>query len=72
MTEDQSEKSSERLADDLLRGARRIGNFLGVTEDAVYYLRRSQKWPIAKMGKELIASKRQLTHHARKKLAAAD
>jgi hypothetical protein len=63
---DQLEKSEETLASDLLRGARRIGEFIGATEDQVYYLHRSRKWPIGKLGKDLIASKTRLASHARK------
>jgi hypothetical protein len=73
----QSEKSEERgLADDLLFGAGRIAEFMAaaviggeVDADDVYYFRRSGKWPIGKLGKDLIASKAALTRHARKAVA---
>ena len=76
--DDQSEKSEERaLAEDLLIGAEKIAAFMAtaviggdVDTGDVYYFRRSRKWPIGKLGKDLIASKAALTRHARK--AAAD
>jgi hypothetical protein len=58
--------SSERLADDLLLGAKSIGEFIGASEDQVYYLARVGKWPIGRLGKDLIASKARLTSHAHK------
>jgi hypothetical protein len=75
--DDQSEKSDERaLADDLLFGAEQIAAFMAtaltgtnVGADDVYYFRRSGKWPIGKLGKDLIASKAALTRHARKAVA---
>jgi hypothetical protein len=70
--DDQSEKSGERLADDLLRGAEKIAEFLGLTKEQLYYEARRKRdkkegaWPIGKDGKELIASKARLTRHAHK------
>jgi hypothetical protein len=63
---DQLNSFEQTLANDLLRGARRIGKYIGATEDQVHYLYRSRKWPIGKLGKDLIASKAQLTKHANK------
>jgi len=57
---------SDRLADDLLLGAKCIGDFIGRTSDQVYYLARVGKWPIGRLGKDLIASKSKLTNHANK------
>jgi hypothetical protein len=57
---------SDRLADDLLLGAKSIGDFIGRSEDQVYYLARVGKWPIGRLGKDLIASKAKLTSHANK------
>jgi hypothetical protein len=75
--DDQSEKSGGRdLADDLLFGAEKIAKFMAaaviggkVDADDVYYFRRSGKWPIGKLGKDLIASKAALARHARKAVA---
>ena len=67
--EDQSE--NERFVADLLRGAAAIAAFLNelgetdVRPGNVYYLRKSGKYPIGRHGGELIASKRQLTKHAK-------
>jgi hypothetical protein len=58
---DQSENlNSERVADDILRGATQIAAELGVKPEDVYYLARVRKYPIARLGKILIASKQQL------------
>ena len=57
---------STRLADDLLHGARRIGEFLGKSEDQVYYIARTGKLSIGKLGKDLLASKSILTRQIHK------
>jgi hypothetical protein len=70
MSDDQSE--NERFAADLLRGAARIAAYLKelgeeeVEPEDVYYLKKSGKYPIGRHGRDLIASKRQLSRHARK------
>jgi hypothetical protein len=78
MSDDQSEKS-ERLGDDLLLGAERIAAFLTellgetTSTDDVYYGasgRSKARWPIGRLGKTLIASKRALVGHARKAAAS--
>jgi hypothetical protein len=64
---DQSEKpTEERVADDILRGAAEIAAELGVEPMDVYYLHKTKRYPISKLGKILIASRRQLrrTHRA--------
>ena len=57
---DNAEQKAERLADDLLYGASAIAEFLGVTEMQVYHWVRKDRIPVGKMGKTLIASRRQL------------
>jgi hypothetical protein len=52
---------SERIADDLLIGASAIAEYLGMSEEAVYHLRRTKRLPIGKLGGNLIASRRKLT-----------
>jgi hypothetical protein len=59
-----------RPADDLLVGARAIGDFIGRNEDEVYYLARTKKWPIGRDGVQLVASKKRLARHAQKITAA--
>jgi hypothetical protein len=54
------DQKAERLADDLLYGASAIADFLGVTEMQVYHWVRKDRIPVGKMGKTLIASRRQL------------
>jgi len=48
------------VLDDMLKGARQIGAYIGESESAVYYIFKKQKLPIGKYGKELIASKSKL------------
>jgi hypothetical protein len=51
----------ESLSADLLWGAESIADELGVTVDRIYYLIRTQKLPIKKLGpKLLVASRREL------------
>jgi hypothetical protein len=58
---------AQRLADDLLYGAGPIGAYIGAkNDDQVYYLARTGRWPIGRIGKTLIASKRQLDRRADK------
>jgi hypothetical protein len=61
--DDQSEKQN-RLADDLLIGASSIAAELGVSLTALYYLKKTQKFPIGKLGKNLIASRAKLRRAA--------
>ena len=50
----------ERIAEDLLIGAAAIAKELGVTPIKVYHLARLKRLPIGHIGKNLIASRRQL------------
>ena len=67
-----SDEEVERLADDVLLGAKRIAEglteILGVpvNETDVYYAHRMKKWPIGKYGALLIASRRRLLRHTDK------
>ena len=47
-------------ADDLLRGAKEIGEFIGETDRQVYYLIEHYYLPVGKVGGSLMASKRRL------------
>jgi len=69
---DQPEKSSdeEDVAADLLKGAAKIAAFLGVETSMVYYLHKCKRYPIGRLGKTLIASKRQLRRAHRTMTAA--
>jgi hypothetical protein len=77
---DDDDEPVERLADDVLLGAKSIAEHITslgfpVDETDVYYLHRAKKWPFNKYGVFLIASKSRLTCHAKKLLrapAAAD
>ena len=53
-------EQKDRVADDLLIGAPAIAEFLGITEKAVYHWVRKDRIPVGKIGKNLIASRRQL------------
>jgi hypothetical protein len=49
------------LSDDLLWGGEAIAAFLGISLDRFYYLVRTRKLPVGKLGrKTIIASKKQL------------
>jgi len=53
-------EQKDRVADDLLIGAPAIAEFLGITERAVYHWVKKARIPVGKIGKNIIASKRQL------------
>ena len=59
-------KQADRPADDLLNGGREIAEFLGTSVREVYHLHATQRLPIGRLGRKLIASKRRLTHHNNK------
>jgi hypothetical protein len=54
------EETQDALAADLLIGAEKIARELGLSQTAVYYLSRKQRLPIGKLGRNLIASRKQL------------
>ena len=60
MSEQPEKPNEERVADDILRGAAEIAAELGCEPTDVYYLHRMRRYPISKLGKILIASRRQL------------
>jgi hypothetical protein len=51
------DRSDTKLADDLLVGARAIGEEIGEDENGVYYLYKKKRLPIGKLGKTLIATR---------------
>jgi hypothetical protein len=68
---EEAKRQAERLADDLLWGAQAIADFLGVSVDRVYYLIRTKRLPISKLGhKTIVASRRKLARAIAEKLAA--
>jgi hypothetical protein len=74
----QHNDGDERLAGDLLIGAKAIRDFLvwlglpeETSEEDVYYFRRAKKWPIGSDGAKLAASKRRLARYAQKITAPA-
>jgi len=56
------ETTTERksLSDDLIFGATKIADELGVEAHTVYYWHRKKMLPITKVGKTLVASRRKL------------
>lgn len=60
----EAQKQAERLADDLLIGARAIAAELGVEVHAVYYIAKTGTLPIGRIGKNLIASRSKLRRAA--------
>jgi hypothetical protein len=58
-------------SDDLLWGAAAIAEFLGISVDRVYYLIRTKRLPIAKLGRRsIVASKKKLQRALADTLAA--
>ena len=61
MTEHAPERDdTTKLGDDFLIGAAEIARELGTNEAAVYHIHRKRRLPIGKLGKNLIASRKQL------------
>lgn len=54
------------LAADLLNGGTEIAEFLGCNTREVYHLAKTQRLPIGRLGRKLVASRRQLARHANK------
>ena len=63
-------KQSETLAADLLSGAAEIAEFLGTNAREVYHLAQTQRLPIGRLGRKLIASRSQLRRAAKTITAA--
>jgi hypothetical protein len=59
-------RQTDRLADDLLNGAAEIAAYLGTNVRKVYLEAQTGRLPIGRLGRKLIASKRQLTRHTNK------
>lgn len=51
------------VADDKLKGVRRIARFIGETERVTYYLLEQAVIPAGKLGRSWIASKKALRAH---------
>jgi excisionase family DNA binding protein len=66
------EKEKPAPGDDLLWGAQAIADYLGVSTDRVYYLIKTKRLPIAKLGrKTVVASRRKLQRAITDTLTAA-
>jgi hypothetical protein len=70
------DQSVERIADDVLLGARRIAEHITalgfpIDESGIYYASRAKTWPLRKYGGFLMASKSALTAHAERLLRGA-
>jgi hypothetical protein len=70
MDEQEAARRADRLADDLLSGAAEIAEFLGTNVREIYHLAQTQRLPIGRLGRKLIASRSQL-RRAAKTLTAA-
>jgi hypothetical protein len=66
MENPEAAKQADRLADDLLNGAAEIAEFLGTNAREVYLLAQTKRLPIGRLGRKLIASKRNLARHVDK------
>jgi hypothetical protein len=64
MPTQREQDARERIADDLLIGARAIADELGVPQASVYYLARIKRLPIGRLGRNLIASRAKLRRAA--------
>ena len=64
MSTNSEQVKQERLADDLIFGARAIAAELGLKPHRVYYLASRKKLPIGRLGKNLIASRAKLQRAA--------
>jgi hypothetical protein len=65
-TKEEAAKRVGSLADDLLAGGAEIAEFLGTNVREVYHLAKTQRLPIGRLGRKLIASRRALARHADK------
>ena len=70
MQDNNDAKQSDRLGDDLLRGANEIAAFLNMPVRSVYYLAAKRRMPIGRLGKTLIASRAGLRRAAKAITAA--
>jgi hypothetical protein len=71
MSDIENEKQATPSAD-LLWGAQAIGEFLGISTDRVYYLIRTKRLPIGKLGrKTVVASRKKLQRAISDTLTAA-
>jgi hypothetical protein len=65
MMDKEAARQADRLADDLLNGAREIAEFLGTNTREVYHLAKHKRLPIGRLGKKLIASRSGLRRAAK-------
>jgi hypothetical protein len=70
MDEQEAARRADRLADDLLSGAAEIAEFLGTNVREIYHLAQTQRLPIGRLGRKLIASRSQLRRAAKTITAA--
>jgi hypothetical protein len=70
MMDKEAARQADRLADDLLNGAAEIAEFLGTNTREIYWLAKTRRLPIGRLGRKLIASRSQL-RRAAKALTAA-
>jgi hypothetical protein len=57
------EDDERPLADDLLFGARAIGEFIGLDERQTFHQAANGNIPVTKMGRLIVASRRMLRRH---------
>ena len=70
MDDQQAVRQADQVADDLLSGGREIAQFLGRPVREIYHLHKTKRLPIGRLGRKLIASRRQLTRAAKALTAA--
>jgi hypothetical protein len=65
MMDKEAARQADRLADDLLNGAAEIAEFLGTNTREIYWLAKTRRLPIGRLGRKLIASRSQLRRAAK-------
>jgi hypothetical protein len=70
MDDQQAARQADQVADDLLSGGAEIARFLGRPVREIYHLHKTKRLPIGRLGRKLIASRRQLTRAAKALTAA--
>jgi hypothetical protein len=65
MDEQAAARRADKVGDDLLSGGREIAEFLGTNTREIYHLHKTGRLPIGRLGRKLIASRRQLSRAAK-------
>jgi hypothetical protein len=72
MTTPTKSDETQPLASKLLRGARAIGDYIGLSESQVFYGHEKRNIPLTREGKHLVGHKDVLDQYYRGKMKAKD